>query len=205
MIRLVLTLATFVLVAQPAAAQARFYVGGTVAADSANRGSMDLGTVPAAGGLVGWRFNDGWSIEFHLDRGFAEGDPHGRIGFFGTDTLKDYAREGFAVFAIWKSRPLGRVAFAASMGLSERRFRTTRTIGIDRPVNLPPDDPLLQNDTSTTQVAGPTGGLLLPITLGGGWSVAPELRVGLHFSSEGIYGDGLYVPVYSGVRVMWGF
>ena len=178
MIRLVLTLATLVLVAQPAAAQARFYVGGTVAADSANRGSMDLGTVPAAGGLVGWRFNDGWSIEFHLDRGFAEGDPHGRIGFFGTDTHKDYAREGFAVFAIWKSRPLGRVAFAASMGLSERRFRTTRTIGIDRPVNLPPDDPLLQNDTSTTQVAGPTGGLLLPITLGGGWSVAPELIPG---------------------------
>jgi hypothetical protein len=205
MTRLLLTLATLVLVAQPAAAQARFYVGGTVAADSADRGSMDLGTVPAAGGLVGWRFNDGWSIEFHLDRGFAEGNPHGRIGFFGTDTLKDYAREGFAVFAIWKSRPLGRVAFAASMGLSERRFRTTRTIGIDRPVNLPPDDPLLQDDAGTTQVAGPTGGLLLPITLGRGWSVAPELRVGLHFSSEGIYGDGLYAPVYSGVRVMWGF
>jgi len=205
MIRLHLTLATLVLVAQPAAAQARFYVGATVAADSANRGSMDLGTVPTAGGLVGWRFNDRWSIEFHLDRGFAEGDPHGRIGFFGTDTLKDYAREGFAVFAIWKSRPLGRVALAASMGLAERRFRTSRTIGIDRPVNLPPDDPLLQNDTSTTQVAGPTGGLLLPIILGGGWSVAPELRVGLHFSSEGIYGDGLYAPVYAGVRVMWGF
>jgi len=205
MTRLLLTLATLVLVAQPAAAQARFYVGGTVAADSADRGSMDLGTVPAAGGLVGWRFNDGWSIEFHLDRGFAEGNPHRRIGFFGTDTLKDYAREGFAVFAIWKSRPLGRVAFAASMGLSERRFRTTRTIGIDRPVNLPPDDPLLQDDAGTTQVAGPTGGLLLPITLGRGWSVAPELRVGLHFSSEGIYGDGLYAPVYSGVRVMWGF
>ncbi len=205
MIRLLLTLATLVLVVQPAAAQARFYVGGTVAADSADRGSMDLGTVPAAGGLVGWRFDDAWSVEFHLDRGFAEGDPHGRIGFFGTDTLRDYAREGFAVFAIWKSRPLGRVAFAASMGLSERRFRTTRTIGIDRAANLPPDDPLLQNDTSATQVAGPTGGLLLPITLGGGWSVAPELRVGLHFSSEGVYGDGLYAPVYSGVRVMWGF
>ena len=91
------------------------------------------------------------------------------------------------------------------MGLAERRFRTTRKIGIDRPVNLPPDDPLLHSDTSPTQVAGPTGGLLLPITLGGGWSVAPELRVGLHFSSEGIYGDGLYAPVYSGVRVMWGF
>jgi hypothetical protein len=184
---LIVRIAALVLVAHPAAAQSGFYFGGTVAADSADRGSMDLRTVPAAGGLVGWRFNDSWSIEFHLDRGLAEGDPHGRIGFFGTDTLKDYAREGFAVLATWKSRPLGRVALAASMGLSERRFRTTRTIGIDRPVNLPPDDPLLQNQTGTTQAAGPTGGLLLPIALGGGWSVVPELRVGFHFTSEGIY------------------
>jgi hypothetical protein len=201
----VVTIAAVVLLAHPAAAQSRFYFGGTVAADSADRGSMDLRTLPAAGGLVGWRFNDRWSIEFHLDRGFAEGDPHGRIGFFGTDTLEDSAREGIAVLAIWKSRRLGRVAVAASMGLSERRFRTTRTIGIDRPVNLPADDPLLQNRAGTTQAAGPTGGLLLPIALGGGWSVAPEVRVGFHFSSEGIYGDGLYAPVYSGVRVMWGF
>jgi hypothetical protein len=200
-----LTLATLVLIAHPAAAQSHFYFGGTAAADSADRGSMDMRTVPAAGGLVGWRFNDSWSIELHLDRGFAEGDPHGRIGHFGTDTLEDSAREGFAVLALWKSRPLGRVAVAASMGLSERRFRTTRTIGIDRPVNLPPDDPLLQNRTDTTQAAGPTGGLLVPIAMGGRWSVAPEVRVGFHFTSEGIYGDGIYASVYSGVRVMWGF
>jgi hypothetical protein len=91
------------------------------------------------------------------------------------------------------------------MGISERRFQTTRTIGIDRPVNLPPDDPLLQDETSTTQAAGLTGGVLLPITLGRGWSVAPELRVGFHFTSEGTYGDGVYAPLYSGARVMWGF
>ena len=205
MTRLLLTLAALVLIAHPAAAQARFYAGGTVAADSSDRGSMELGTVPVAGGLVGWRFSDGWSIEFHLDRGFAEGDPHGRTGFYGTDTLKDYAREGIAVFAIWKSRPVGRVAFAASMGLATRRFRTTRTIGIDGPVNAPPDDPLLRNDSDITGFAGPTGGLLLPIRLGRGWSVAPELRVGLHFSSEGVYGDNVYGPVYTGVRMMWGF
>ena len=48
-------------------------------------------------------------------------------------------------------------------------------------------------------------GFLLPIALGGGWSVAPELRIGFHFTSEGIYGDGVYAPVYSGVRMMWGF
>lgn len=204
-ITLSVTFAAVVMAAHPSAAQSRFYVGGTFAADSADRGSMALRTIPTAGGLAGWRFNDAWSLELHLDRGFAEGDPHGRLGHFGTDVLLDSAREGFAVLALWKSRPLGRVAFAASMGLAERRFRTTRTIGIDRPVNLPPDDPLLQNQAGTTQAAGPTGGVLLPIAVGRRWSIAPELRVGFHFSSEGIYGDGLYVPVYSGVRVMWGF
>jgi hypothetical protein len=204
-IKVLLPLVSLVLLSDPAAAQSGFYVGGTVAADSAERGSMDLRTFPAAGGLVGWRFSDAWSMEFHLDRGFAEGEPHGRLGFFGVDTLQDRAGEGYAMLAIWKSRPLGRVAFAASMGLSQRRFRTKRTIGIDRPVNLPPDDPLLQDETGTTQAGGPTGGFLLPIMLGRGWSVAPELRVGFYFTSDGIYGDGLYLQLYSGVRVMWGF
>jgi hypothetical protein len=203
--RLLAAIAALVLLAHPAAAQSQFYVGGTVAVDSGDRGTMDLRTVPTAGGVVGWRFNDAWSIEFHLDRGFAEGDPHGRIGFFGTDTLVDSAREGFAVLGVWKSRPIGRAAVAATMGISERRFRTTRTIGIDRPVNLPPDDPLLQNETDTTQAAGFTGGVLVPIALGGRWSIAPEVRIAFHFTSEGIYGDGVYAPVYTGVRVMWGF
>ena len=206
MTRLLLTLATLVLVAPPAAAQSRLYVGGTAAVDSADRGSMDLGTVPTAGGLVGWRFTDGWSIELHLDRGFAEGDPHGRIGHFGTDTLRDSAREGVAVLAIWKSRPLGRVALAVSMGLSERRFRTTRTIGIDRPVNLPPDDPLLPERLGHHAGCGCDRWGAAPRSPSAEAGRSPlELRVGLHFSSEGIYGDGVYAPVYSGVRVMWGF
>ena len=200
-----LPLVSLVLLNVPAAAQSGFYVGATAAADSAERGSMDLRTFPAAGGLVGWRFSDAWSMEFHLDRGFAEGEPHGRLGFFGVDTLQDRAGQGFAMLAIWKSRPRGRVAFAASMGLSERRFQTTRTIGISRPVDLPPDDPLLQNETGTTQAGGPTGGFLLPITLRRGLSIAPELRVGFYFTSDGIYGDGLYPQLYSGVRMMWGF
>jgi hypothetical protein len=201
----VLPFVSLVLLSNPAAAQSGFYIGGTVAADSAERGAMDLRTFPAAGGLIGWRFSDAWSMEFQLDRGFAEGEPHGRLGHFGVDMLQDRAAQGYAMLAIWKSRPRGRVAFAALMGLAERRFQTKRTIGIDRPVNLPPDDPLLQNQTGTTQAAGPTGGFLLPITLGRRWSVAPEMRVGMFFSSDGIYGDGLYPQLYSGVRVMWGF
>ena len=62
------------------------------------------------------------------------------------------------------------------MGISERRFETTRTVGVDRRVDLPPDDVLLQGELRTTQAAGPTGGVMLPVSLGGGWSVAPEVR-----------------------------
>jgi hypothetical protein len=149
--------------------------------------------------------SDRWSIEFHLDRGVGEGTPHGRLGFFGVDTLEDYAGGGYAVLTTWKSPRRGRVAAAISMGLSQRRFRTERTVGVDRDVRLPPDDPLLQNETGTTQAAGPTGGFMLPVFLGGGWSVAPELRVAFAFTSDRIYGDGVYLRRYSGVRIMWGF
>jgi hypothetical protein len=193
------------LAAAPASAQSRFYAGGIVAVEPDPGGTLDPGTFPSAGALVGWRFTDAWSIEFHVDRGFREGTPHGRVGFFGLDTLQDRAAEGFAVLAAWKSRPRGRVAAAITMGLSERRFRTERTVGVDRPVDLPPDDPLLQNETGTTRAGGPTGGFMLPVSLGGGWSVAPELRVAVAFTSDGIYGDGVYLRTYSGVRVMWGF
>jgi hypothetical protein len=200
------SIALLILTATPAAGQSRFYFGATVAADAGDRGSLNsLGTFPAAGGLVGWRFTDGWSIEFHADHGFKEGTPHFRLGHFGRDRLDDKAGEGYGLFAIWKSRPIGRIAFAASMGLSERRFKTTRTVGIDQPVNLPPDDVLLQDQTDTTQAAGPTAGFLVPISLGGGWTVAPEVRFSMAFTSEGIYGDGIYGRWYSGARVMWGF
>jgi hypothetical protein len=205
MFRIALCVVGIGLVAAPAAAQSKFYVGGIVSAESGPEGTMPLGTFPAAGGLVGWRFSDGWSLEVHLDRGFREGTPHGRLGHFGVDTLEDRAAGGRAVLAIWKFRQRGRVAAAISMGLSERRFKTERTVGIDRVVGLPPDDPLLQNETGTTQAAGPTGGFMLPVSLGGGWSVAPELRVGIAATSDGIYFDNVYLRIYSGVRVMWGF
>ena len=73
-------------------------------------------------------------------------------------------------------------------------------------MNLPPPDHvLLQGQTDTTSAAGPTAGFLLPISLGSGWSIAPEVRFSMAFTSEGIYGDGLYGRWYSGARVMGGF
>ena len=204
MTKVLASLVLSLLIASPVAAQSGFYAGGMVAGESGHTagssgGGLALGTFPAAGGIVGWRFSEGWSMELHIDHGFGEG-TRGRIGHFGTDTLEDRAGEGFSVFGIWSTRPRGRVRVAAVMGISERRFETERTVGIDRPVNLPPDDPLLRGDTRMERAVGLTGGILLPISLGGRWSVAPELRMGPTF-----IGDGAYWRVYSGVRMMWGF
>lgn len=207
MFRTILWAAVFGVVAAPVSAQSstRFYTGGMAAVDSGNPGSMNLQNIPAAGGMVGLRLTRGLSFEVHVDRGFKESTPHPRIGHFGIDTLYDRAAGGSAVLFVWKSRPMGRVTIAGSAGFSRRFFRSERRIGVDRPVSLPPDDPLLQDQKGTTQAAGPTVGVLVPISLGGKWSIAPELRLAIAFTSEGIYGDGAYGQAYSGVRVMWGF
>ena len=192
-------------VAAPVSAQSRVYVGGIVAADSGDRGGVELGTFPAAGGLVGLRLSDNWSIELHLDRGFRDGTPHGRPGFFGIDSLQDHAGRGRTALVTWRFFQAGRIGAAASAGFSSRRFQTVRTVGVAPGVVLPPDDVLLQTQTTTTEAAGLTGGLFLPVALGSGFSIAPEVRATFGFTSDGVYQDGLYRHLYSGVRVMWGF
>ena len=129
------------LVAGTAAAQSRVYGGGTVAIDSGSRGAYDtLGTsFPAAGGFIGFRFHDAWSMEVHGDRAFAESPERETvISIFERYAVRDRAGNGFAVLAVWKARRQSRVGAAVTMGIAMRGFRTervstkrlTRTMGI---------------------------------------------------------------------------
>ena len=183
------------LVAGTAAAQSRVYGGGTVAIDSGSRGAFDtLGTsFPAAGGFIGVRFQKAWSMEVHLDRAFAESPERERvISIFERYNVRDRAGNGFAVLGVWKIRRQSRVGLAVTMGIAIRAFRTERvsTAEIDRNDGYPVD-----------AGAGLAGGILVPIVLGRGWSLAPEVRV-----SPGVTGEhGGYFQFYSGVRAMWGF
>ena len=183
------------LVAGTAAAQSRVYGGGTVAIDSGSRGAFDtLGTsFPAAGGFIGFRFHDAWSMEVHGDRAFAESPERERvISIFERYPVRDRAGNGFAVLAVWKTRRQSRVGAAVTMGIAMRVFRTERvsTGEIDPYAGYPVD-----------AGAGLAGGVLVPIVLGRGWSLAPEVRVSPGLTAE----HGGYFQFYSGVRAMWGF
>jgi hypothetical protein len=206
--------------ASPVMAQPRFYGGASLAADSGGRGQVDVGTFPAAGGLVGWRFSDGWSLEFHLDHGFGEGPERvsegllfsqlggldrERTGVFARSTWQDRPSRGFAVLAVWKARLEGRADVAFTMGVSERRFRarhTTTITGVGPDVTYPPDHPNLQDRDESRILAGGglAGGLLVPVKVAGAVTVAPELRMTLGLISD----ESAYKQFYAGVRMMWG-
>jgi hypothetical protein len=183
------------LVAGTAAAQSRVYGGGTVAIDSGSRGAYDtLGTwFPAVGGFIGFRVADAWSMEVHADRTFAESSERETvISAFERYVVQDRAGNGLAVLAVWKTRRQSRVGAAVTMGIAMRRFRTERVS--DKEVDPSDGYPV---DAG----GGPVGGVLVPIVLGRGWSLAPELRAGV-----GVFGEhGGYLTFYSGVRAMWGF
>ena len=217
MAKVFVCLLLLLLAAAPAAAQSSFYSGGSVAADGLDsKGHMQVGATPAAGGFLGWRFADSWSAELHLDRAFGKSSPWRfeellhteqtlRSEIYGRTVLVDSAGAGFSVLAVWKSPPSGRVRAAVTMGLSMRRFERQRTTTISRvgpDVTLPAEHPLRQgrNETSEITSRGLTGGLFIPITLGRGWTVAPEVRL-----TRGLVDRTIFSQLYVGARVLWGF
>lgn len=211
------------LIASPTFAQPSLYGGGTVAVDAGSRGPIDIGTLPAAGGFVGWRFVDTWSVEFHVNQGLktAEGrtfegllyaqtggtpGDRERFGIFGRSTREYRAEEELAVLFVWQPRYTGRVGAAITMGIARRRFETHHVIritGVGPDVTYPPDHPLLQglDETSNTVGGGAAGGFMFPVKVGSGLSLAPEFRVTLGFITD----ESTYKQFYSGLRVMWGY
>lgn len=185
------------LVAAPATAQSIIYGGGTVAVDAGNHGSNDLPAFPVGGGFVGWRFQDTWSVEFHADRGFAESPERERIEIYGHSVVQDRAGEGYAVLFVWKRRHPGRVGTAVTMGMSTRWFRR-HTVSVTR--DDPNDTYPVNREPFPNPGAGWAGGVLIPIALGDGWSLAPEVR-----GTVGLTENSFYTQLYPGVRLMWGF
>jgi hypothetical protein len=199
-----------------ASAQSRFYLGGSAGLEEGQRGNIDIDSIPAAGGLVGWRFHENWSIELHADRAFGES----RVRVFedliytnftltsevyGRVVTQDRAGESFSLLGVWRSKPSGRVRAAVTMGFSERRFETHETMTISRvgpDVPLAPNHPLLQptEETRTLRARGLTGGFMVPITLGAGLTVAPEIRL-----TRGLWQGFISTYAIAGARMMWGF
>jgi hypothetical protein len=189
------------LIPSPARAQLRLYAGGTVGMNAGTGSPFDtVGTFAAAGGFVGWRFHDAWSLEFHLESGFGESAEREELEIFGHSIVQDVAGRGGSVLLTWKLRQGSRVGAAVTMGLSMMGFRKERlSFTKDRP-----DDPYpVSLGTARTDGGGGwTGGVFFPIALGGRWSIAPEVRI----TPLAVTGEsGAYRQVYAGVRGMWGF
>ena len=170
MIKFAVLVVLLSLVAGTAAAQSRVYGGGTVAIDSGSRGAFDtLGTsFPAAGGFIGFRFHDAWSMEVHGDRAFAESPERERvIDIFERYAVRDRAGTGLAVLAVWKTRRQSRVGAAVTMGIAMRVFRTERVSTGDEPYAGYPVD------CSASALRPAAGSPCMPIVIGQGLVARP--------------------------------
>jgi hypothetical protein len=174
--------------------------------------------------LIGIRLTGAWSVEFEADRGFStfeRNDPPSRwvsfappgspsqeierLGVHARFTRIHTARDGYSVHGVWKTREPGRVNAAVYGGVSFRNFdnRVIRTI------TRVPDDPAIPLDhpdvrdgdeTRTITGGGLTGGVMVPVTLTGSVTVAPEFR----FTLGKITDESTYKIFAAAVRFMWG-
>ena len=212
MIRIVVgAVVALFLLARPTAAQSSAAVeasgsvyagasGAAIALDATSPVLERLNPFGALGGFVGVRFHKAWSIELHLDQGFGESAERERLEGFGRSFVVDRMDRGFAVLGVWKrNRPLSRVGFGVTFGIAGRTLTTHRV----RTIITHPDDPSVAriDEPLRDGGAGWAGGVFVPIRLGGGWSLAPEVRVAMAITGE----RGAWLQVAPGGRVMWGF
>ena len=210
----------------PLAAQtppSRFYLGASTAADAGSRGQIPGGAVPSAGGLVGFRSTDAWSVELEIDRGFrttsrsaeavwvsfappnSSREEIERLGLRARFDRTQKAGVGFAANVLWRSREPGRINVGFFGGITARAFdsRVVRTPTFIPPeVALPANHSYLQVSDETRNMTGGGygGGLMILIQLTPGITVAPEFRY-----THGIITDDPYRVFRGGVRIMWGF
>ena len=208
----------------PAQAQPRLYVGMTTAADAGERGNIPGGAVPSAGGMIGVRLTDAWSIEVEIERGFrttTAGSGEGvltsfpptrnptyeQIELYGIRTRDDRTQQagtGWSAHAAWRSREPGRINLGLLAGVSSRVYTSglVRTTTFVSPlIELPPGY-RLPDERSTRRMAagGLSGGVVILVRVTRQLTIAPELRV-----TAGLITDDPYRVVRVGVRAMWSF
>jgi hypothetical protein len=205
------------------AQQSRVYVALTTAADAGERGNIPGGAVPSAGGLIGIRLSDAWSLELEAERGFrttsaGSGEsllvsyPPTRtptreeIELYGIRARSDrtqIAGPGWSAHAVWRSREPGRVNVGLLAGVSSRVYTTrlVRTTTFVSPL-LEPGSYHLPDERSSRRMAagGLSGGVVVLVRVTRHLTIAPEFRF-----TAGLITDDPYRVFRSGVRAMWSF
>ena len=181
-----------VLAVDPVSAQGqttlpRFYIGASTGLDGGSRGNIPGGAVPSAGGLVGFRITDAWSVEVELERGFRTtgrtdeavwisfAPPNStlpeieRLGIRARFDRTQTAGPGFTAQAVWCSREPGRVNVGLFAGVAARAYQSRvvrTTLHVPPEANLSADHPYVQaeDERRTITGGGPSGGLLIFVT-----------------------------------------
>jgi hypothetical protein len=209
----------------PAAeAQSRIYAGVMTAADGGTRGNIPGGAVHSAGGLIGVRLTEAWSIEVEVERGYrtttagsgesvivsfppTRNPTHEEIELYGIRARSDRTQTaggGWSALAAWRTRQPGRVNVGFVGGVSSRIYTShlVRTTTFVSPlVNLSPIYRLPDDDSTRLMVdGGLAGGVLIFVRVTPPLKIAPELRL-----TTGMITDDPYRVFRSGVRAMWAF
>lgn len=211
-------------VVSPAAAQvdSRWYAGG--AAGTSRIEADDVkGSSPTAGAVIGLRLTPGFSVEADVSRGFRrvsrtyEGTS---ISFAGpAATRAEIERQAVhrrfhnewspvvnvAALAVWSATASSRVRPAVFAGITVARYDevySSIVTALPEVVPIAADHPNLlpQRQSITRTRGGLTGGFMIPVTIAGALSVAPEIRY-----TYGSIGDEKHNVFRAGVRVLWGF
>lgn len=200
----------------------RWYAGGAFAASRIAADEV-RGTSPTAGGVFGFRITPAFSVEADITRGLGkvtrtyEGTS---ISFAGPGASREEIERqavhrrwrnewspttNLSALTVWRSTGPSRVSAAAYVGLTFARYReeySSEVTALPAVVPLPANHPSLlpQRQVINRMRGGLTGGFMVPITIVGRLSVAPEFRY-----IYGSIGDEKHNVFRTGVRVLWGF
>lgn len=201
---------------------ARWYAGGAIGAAQITADEV-TGTAPTAGLVIGFRLTRAFSLETDVSRGlrnFTRTYEGGSESFAPPgSSFEEIERQAIrrrwhnewsptvnvAALAVWRSTAPSRVRAAAFAGVTASRYqedRSSEVTFVPATVLLPPGHPSLlpERQVSHRMRGGLTGGFMVPITLTGRLSVAPELSY-----TYGSIGDERHNVFRTGVRVLWGF
>ena len=201
----------------------RFYIGASTGVDGGSRGNIPGGAVPSAGGLVGLRITDAWSVEVELEHGFRTtgrtdeavwisfAPPNStrqeieRLGIRARFDRTQTAGPGFTAQAVWRSREAGRVNVGLFAGVAARAYQSRvvrTTLHVPPEANLSADHPYVQaeDERRTMTGGGPSGGLLIFVRITDRVTIVPELRY-----THSLMRDDPYRVFRMGVRAILSF
>lgn len=221
------TLATIVVLSMgvgSASAQgtSRWYAGGTAGASRIMADEVKGGS-PTAGAVIGLRLTPAFSIEADVSRGFRK-VTRTYEGTFISFAAPGASREeierqavhrrfhtewspamNLAALGVLRSASRSRVRPAVYAGVTLARYDevySSVVTALPDVVPIAADHPNLlpQRQSISRTRGGLTGGFMVPITIAGALSVAPEVRY-----TYGSIGDEKHNMLRAGVRVLWGF